>query len=185
MSLENTLTHKKTRIPPEMSSPTSSSHSDPDGIVVIEESDVVVLDDEEENSDTASFKSAADSEIVVLEEEDVLDLDDVVDDDGLNDDGLLILSVRHSSSSKEVRGNVSNSLISREVDNEVVRSIDDGTPNLEESHANNAQATDDSKNLEDLPGASVPIASSRSLQPSHSSSMTSERCYCPSKSIAR
>ena len=163
-----------------MSSSASSSHSDsdPDGIVVIEESDFVVLD--EENSDVSSFKSAEDSEIVVVAEEDILDLDD---DHGLNDDGLLALRVRHFAGPEE--GNISNSVISGEVDKETMRSIDAETPTLEESHAN-TRTTHDSKNLEEeeeVPGASIARAASGSLHPSHSSSVpTEEWCSCPSKS---
>ena len=169
------------RFSPEMSSSASSSHSDPDGIVVIEESDIVVLD--EENSDTSSFQSAADSEIVVLEEEeDILDLDD---EDGLNDDGLLVVRVRHSAGVLEEekgKGNISNSAISGEVDK---RSIDDGTPNGEQSHAN-TRASENSKYLEEeAMEASVPRASSGSLHPSDSSSVpSSEWCFCPSRSTA-
>ena len=170
------------RFSPEMSSSASSSHSDPDGIVVIEESDIVVLD--EENSDTSSFQSAADSEIVVLEneEEDILDLDD---EDGLNDDGLLVVRVRHSAGVLEEekgKGNISNSAISGEVDK---RSIDDGTPNGEQSHAS-TRASENSKYLEEeAMEASVPRASSGSLHPSDSSSVpSSEWCFCPSRSTA-
>ena len=161
-----------------MSSSASSSHSDsdPDGIVVIEESDIVVLD--EENSDASSFKSTEDSEIVVVAEEDILDLDDV-DDHGFNDDGLLAPRVRHFAGPEE--GNISNSVISREVDKETTRSIDAGTP-IEESHAN-TRTTDHSKNLEEeVPGASITRAASGSLHPSHSSSVPKEWCFCPSKS---
>ena len=185
-------------------SSSSPSHSDPDGIVVIEESDFVVLN-EEDSSDTSSFQSAADSEIVVLEEEDtILDLADD-DDDGLGDDGLLVvLGVRHSSGlEEEGTSHVSNSVISGEIDNEKKTSIEDRTPNLEESHRTLTRATgtsnlqeshtshtqateDDSKKVEEeVPGASQPRAASGSLHASHSSSeCTAEWCSCPSKLTA-
>jgi len=185
-------------------SSSSPSHSDPDGIVVIEESEFVVLN-EEDSSDTSSFQSAADSEIVVLEEEDtILDLAEDDDDDGLGDDGLLVvLGVRHSSGlEEEGTSHVSNSVISGEIDNEKT-SIEDGTPNLEESHRTLTRATgtsnlqeshtshtqateDDSKKVEEeVPGASQPRAGSGSLHASHSSSeCTAEWCSCPSKLTA-
>ena len=169
---------------PEMSSSSSSSHSDPDGIVVIEESDIVVLDsDEAEDSATSSsFKSAADSEIVVLEEDDLLDLDDAESEHALNDGGAL--RVRHSSARVRVEeeGNVSNSFLGEERS----RPIDGGetTDEAGESHGNNTPLTNDSKNVEAeevLSGASGPRTALGSRQSSHSSSSRPEWCFCPQK----